>query len=195
MSQYHFTPERYLEDMRAELPRYDELQERTAAACKGVAARRILELGIGTGETACRVLATLPDARLVGIDESPPMLARARRMLAPDRVESLIVSCLQDALPAGSFDLVFTALAVHHLDAAGKKDLFRRVRAALAPGGRFVLADVVVPERPEDAVTPLEDGYDLPDRAEDQVAWLDDHGFRAAIVWSWKDCAVIVADG
>jgi len=33
---------------------------------------------------------------------------------------------------------------VHHLDAGEKADLFRRVAAALEPGGRFVLGDVVV---------------------------------------------------
>ena len=79
---------------------------------------------------------------------------------------------MQDPLPDGRFELVFSALAVHHLDGAGKRDLFERVRAVLAPRGRFVLADVVVPEDPVDAVTPIEEGYDLPDRAADQLEWL-----------------------
>jgi tRNA (cmo5U34)-methyltransferase len=195
VSQYHFTPDHYLEDMRVELLCYDELQEQTAAACAGVAANRILELGTGTGETTRRVLADHPQARLVGVDESPPMLARAETVLPADNVETLIAARLQDPLPAGPFELVFTALVVHHLDAGGKRDLFRRVRAVLAPGGRFVLTDVVVPERAEDAVTPLEDGYDLPDRLDDQLAWLEEAGFRVNVTWAWKDCAVVVADG
>jgi tRNA (cmo5U34)-methyltransferase len=179
--------------MHEELPRYDELQQRTAEATRGLEVRRALELGTGTGETARRVLALHPDARLVGVDESPPMLVEARAALLAARVEELRVGRLQDPLPEGPFDLVFTALAVHHLDGAGKRDLFRRVREVLRPGAFLVLADVVVPDEPADAVTPIEEGFDLPDRAGDQVAWLREAGFDAEVAWSWKDCAVIRA--
>ena len=86
---------------------------------------------------------------------------------------------LEDPLPAGPFDLVFSVLAVHHLDGPAKADLFRRVAAVLEPGGRFVLADVVVPDDPADAVTPLSPGYDLPSRADEQLAWLREAGFEA----------------
>jgi len=58
------------------------------------------------------------------------------------------VGRLQDPLPAGPFELVFTALAVHHLDGAGKRHLFRRVREAVAADGLFVLADVVARNAP-----------------------------------------------
>jgi tRNA (cmo5U34)-methyltransferase len=195
VSQFHFTPERYLELMHEELPRYDELQEQVAAACAGLEARRALELGTGTGETARLVLSALPGARLVGIDESPPMLEQAKAALPASRVEELRVARLQDPLPEGpSFELVFSALAVHHLDRAGKRDLFGRVRAVLAPRGRFVLGDVVLPDDPTDAVTPVEEGYDLPDRAADQLEWLRGAGFDARVTWSWKDSAVIAAD-
>jgi tRNA (cmo5U34)-methyltransferase len=194
VNQFHFTPERYLELMHEELPRYDDLQEQVAAVCAGVPARRMLELGMGTGETARGVLATVPQAKLVGLDESPSMLEQARTALPVDRIEGLLVARLEDPLPPGPFGLVFTALAVHHLDAAGKRDLFERVRAVLEPGGRFVLADVVVPEDPVDAVTPIEEGFDLPDRLDDQLDWLAAAGFEPRVTWSWKDCAVIAAD-
>jgi hypothetical protein len=44
-----------------------------------------------------------------------------------DVAADLRVSRLQDPLPEGNFDLVGSALAVHHLDGAGKADLFARV--------------------------------------------------------------------
>jgi tRNA (cmo5U34)-methyltransferase len=194
VGQFHFTPDRYLELMHEELPRYDELQEQVAAACAGLDVVRALELGTGTGETARRVLAAAAGARLVGIDESPPMLEQARAALPAGRVEELRVARLEDPLPERLFELVFSALAVHHLDGAGKRDLFERVRAVLAPGGRFVLGDVVVPDDPADVVTPIESGYDLPDRATDQLQWLRAAGFEPRVTWSWKDCAVISAD-
>jgi tRNA (cmo5U34)-methyltransferase len=86
-----------------------------------------------------------------------------------------------------------SALVVHHLDSAAKADLFRRVAAVVRPGGRFVLGDVVVPERPEDAVIELTAGFDLPDPATDQLAWLAAAGFDARVVWSERDLAVLVA--
>jgi tRNA (cmo5U34)-methyltransferase len=194
LGQFHFTPESYVERIREEVRGYDALQARVAAATAGVDAGTILELGVGTGETARRVLELHPDARLTGIDSSAEMLERAREALPADRVRDLAVSRLQDSLPAGPFDLVVSALAVHHLDGAAKADLFRRVAAVLRPGGRFVLGDVVVPDRPEDASTPLTPGFDLPDRADEQLAWLDVAGFDARLLWSQGDLALLAGD-
>ena len=100
---------------------------------------------------------------------------------------------LEDPVPEGPFDLVFSALAVHHLDGPGKADLFARVAAVLEPGGRFVLADVVVPDDPADATTPLSPDYDLPSRADDQLGWLREAGLDATVAWAERDLAVIVA--
>jgi tRNA (cmo5U34)-methyltransferase len=190
MSQFHFDPDSYLAMMREDVPRYDELQDVVAAATEGIDARRILELGTGTGETARRLLNVHPGARLVGIDASEGMLAVARADVPAD----LRVQRLEDRLPEGPFDLVVSALAVHHLDAGEKRDLFRRVREALRPGGRFVLADLIVPERPEDVVTPATPDFDKPDTLVDILAWLDEAGFETSVDWSWKDLAVIRAD-
>ena len=65
-----------------------------------------------------------------------------------------------------AFDLVLSVLAVHHLDEDGKRDLFTRV-ARLSDN--FVLGDVVVPERPEDAAIEIDWEYDLPSSVPDQV--------------------------
>lgn len=194
MGQFHFDPEGYLDRIRDEVPAYDELQERVAAATIGVEARRVLDLGVGTGETARRVLALHAEARLTGIDSSARMLERARATLPAGRVDELAVSRLEEPLPRGPFDLVVSSLAVHHLDGSGKVDLFRRVAGALRPGGRFVLGDVVVPDRPGDAVTPLTPGFDLPDRPEDQLAWLDAAGLASSVVWRDRDLAVFAAE-
>jgi tRNA (cmo5U34)-methyltransferase len=129
--QFHFDPASYLEMIRVEVPSYDELQDIVAEATVGIHAERVLELGVGTGETSRRVLDLHPEAKLVGIDESAEMLAAASGDLA---AAELRVSRLQDPLPEGNFDLVVSALAVHHLDAAGKADLYARVADRLGPG-------------------------------------------------------------
>jgi len=190
VSQFHFDPDTYLAMIRDDIPRYDDLQEAVVAATAGIDAHRILELGTGTGETATRLLASHPATTLVGIDASEAMLAVARVKLQAD----LLVQRLEDPLPKGPFELVVSVLAVHHLDANEKRDLFRRVRDLLAEGGRFVLGDLVIPERPEDAVTPATPGFDTPDRLDDALAWLGEAGFAPSVEWTWKDLAVVRAD-
>ena len=190
MGQFHFHPDEYLDLMRSELPDYFRLQDEVAAAC-GSDLARLLELGTGTGETALRVLERCPDASLVGIDASADMLAVARERLPG---ADLRVARLEDPLPPGPFDVVFSVLCVHHLDGDGKADLFERVAAVLAPGGRFVIGDVVVPDDPADAVTPLSPGFDRPSPVGDQLGWLRDAGFAPSVVWSARDLAVIAAN-
>ena len=194
MTQFHFTPDTYLREIRSELPAYDELQAAVADATAGVSPARVLDLGSGTGETAVAVLARRPGSTLVLLDESAGMLELAAARVPPDRVDRVIVGDLLAALPTERFDLVVSALAVHHLDAEQKQALFAAVWGLLPPGGRFVLADVIVPLDPSDAVAPLTPGYDQPDRLDDQVAWLTAVGFRVAVTWQHRDLAVLTAD-
>jgi tRNA (cmo5U34)-methyltransferase len=190
MAEMEWDPDHYLRTIREVIPGFDDFEDTVAASTEGVDARRVLELGVGTGETARRVRLLHPHASWTGIDASEAMLARARDAL-PDA--DLRISRLEDPLPGGPFDLVVSALAVHHLPGEGKRDLFRRVAGVLRPGGRFVLGDVVVPELAEDAQIEIDWAVDLPDRAQDQLAWLDDAGFDAELVWSLRDLAVIGA--
>jgi tRNA (cmo5U34)-methyltransferase len=189
--QFHFDPATYLERIRAEVPAYDELQGAVAEATTGIQAERVLELGVGTGQTSRRVLDLHPQAKFVGIDESAEMLAAGSAAIP---AADLRVSRLQDPLPEGTFDLVVSALAVHHLDGGGKADLFARIAGRLRPGGRFVLGDVVVPDDPADVVTPIDGVYDQPSTADDQVRWLAAAGLHAEVVWARHDLVVIVAD-
>lgn len=188
-AQFHFEAGSYDAEIQAEIPVYAELQDQLELA-SGDVARRILELGTGTGETARRLLVRHPGATLVGVDESDEMLAVARQRLPADRV-SLIVSRLEDPLPDGPFDLVASALAVHHLAPAEKRRLFGRIREALAPGGQFVLADVIVPVNPADAAIELTSGYDRPDTLSELIVWLAEAGFEVSVRWTQRDLAVL----
>ena len=195
MSPFHSFPAAYLELITQEVPDYAALQDAVGSAAErssGDAPERVLDLGVGTGETARRVLAWHPGVELVGIDASDGMLEAARSQLGPD--VDLREQRLEDPLPEGPFDVVTSALAVHHLDPTGKQELFRRVAEVLRTGGRFVLADVIVPDDPTDAVTPLEPEVDRPDRLDDQLRWLDDAGFTATVRWRSRDLVVVIAD-
>jgi tRNA (cmo5U34)-methyltransferase len=114
-------------------------------------------------------------------------------VLPAERVD-LRVGRLEDDLPAGPFSLVSSALCVHHLPGASKGELFSRVASVLEPGGRFVLADVVVPDDPAQATTGLTPGYDFPSRVDEQLEWLREAGFEPRVSWSAGDLAVLVGD-
>ena len=191
MAQFHDAPTRYLALMRDAMPAYDRMQDELARATEGVAAARILDLGAGTGETARRVLAAHPGAHVVALDASAQMLELASELLG-ERVTPYLAR-LGEPLPDGPFDLVVSALAVHHLDGPGKAALFRDVAGRLAPGGRFVMADVIVPEEPVDRPTPIDPAIDLPDGLPDLLAWLRDAGLAPAVTWAEGDLAVVAA--
>lgn len=110
-------------------------------------APRVLDLGAGTGLLSAMVAAVRPQARLVLTDLAEAMLAVARRRLAGRTVEYRVMDHL--ALDeAGAFDVVVSALSIHHLDDPGKREIYRRAARALAPGGLFVNADQVAGATP-----------------------------------------------
>ena len=198
MAQFHFDPATYLGMIRTEVPEYDTLQaeiERAVREWPGRAAPRVLDLGAGTGSTSRAVLDARADAHLVLVDENPGMLDVARDLLPAANVEAVVITDLADALTPGPFDLIVSALAIHHLDGAAKRALFTEVHDRLQPHGRFAMADVVVPDDPAEIVAPLTPGYDKPDRAADLLDWLRAAGFRVECVWSAApDLAVFIAD-
>jgi tRNA (cmo5U34)-methyltransferase len=190
-NQWHFDPDSYLEMVRSEIPSYDELQNKVVAATSALVARKILDLGSGTGITAQHVISKHPDASLIGIDASDGMLTHARELL-PDA--TFIVSGLEDPLPSGPFELIVSAFAIHHLNAAGKAALFRRVASVLRPGGRFVYCDVVVARHPVARPVPLEENVDMPSTVDDQIDWLAKAGLQPQVILAENDLAVIAAD-
>jgi tRNA (cmo5U34)-methyltransferase len=185
-----WNPETYRTTIRKEIHDYDELQHQVVRATAELTPRSILELGVGAGETAQRVLRMHPGASLVGIDSSAQMLGAASRTLPSDRV-TLLQQDLAAPLPDRSFDLVISALAIHHLQGEGKATLFRAIAGALVPGGRLVVGDVIIPEDPSDALIENEPGYDFPSTIEDHVVWIGTAGLSAEVVWSRQDLAVL----
>ncbi len=122
MGQFDWTPDEYLERIRSKVPRYDELQEQAVAAIP-FPPERVLELGMGTGETTRRLLAAYPDAWVVGLDSSPDMVFRARQTY-----DDVQLARMEDPLPDGPWDLVISVLSVNDLSDEQKQALFRRVK-------------------------------------------------------------------
>jgi tRNA (cmo5U34)-methyltransferase len=122
MDRFDWTPDEYLERIRAGVPRYDELQEQAIAAIP-FPPERVLELGMGTGETTRRLIEAHPDAWVVGLDSSPDMVFRARQTY-----DDVQLARMEDPLPDGPWDLVISVLSVNALTDEQKQSLCRRVR-------------------------------------------------------------------
>jgi tRNA (cmo5U34)-methyltransferase len=136
VSQFHFDPATYLDLMMSEVPSYRRLQEEVVRATEGVTTAEVLDLGTGTGETLAAVLNRHPGAAATGIDESAAMLDAARSRFAGLGVD-LRVADLDEPLPPGPFDLVVSALALHHLDGPGQGGALRADRGRPATGWTF----------------------------------------------------------
>ena len=94
----------------------------------------VLDAGCGSGRVTQMLLDRLPHGRVVAADVAPSMVAAARRALG-DRAE-VIESSLVDLVLDEPVDAVFSNAVFHWI---GDHDaLFRRLHAALRPGGRLV---------------------------------------------------------
>jgi len=119
---------------------------------------RIYELGVATGRLAERVLARSRgrELRYVGLDNSPAMLALARRNLAADSRFSAEL----DDVATYSFEpatLILSYYTLQFVPAGARADLLRRIFQALTPGGAFVLYEktLATNARVQDLMTQL----------------------------------------
>ena len=126
-------------------PRRRKLAESIFAALERAVPLRAewaaLDYGAGTGLLTLALAARV--RRVLAVDSSAGMLAvLAQKAQAGGgaNVETLHADFARDALPAGPFDLVASAMTLHHV--ADVDLLFRKFFALLAPGGRIALADL-----------------------------------------------------
>jgi demethylmenaquinone methyltransferase / 2-methoxy-6-polyprenyl-1,4-benzoquinol methylase len=177
---FHGLPRRY-DELSAALsfwqdPRWRRALADRIAPCSG---ERILDVATGTGMVAAELLRRA-DCTVVGIDQSPQMLGRARERFAgvsPSRIELVEGEAEQLPFPDRSFDaLSFTYLLRYVEDpAATVAELARVVR----PGGRIASLEFgVPPSAPARAAWRLYTGVGLPALGRlDSAAWARAGGF------------------
>ncbi|GAA1255613.1 class I SAM-dependent methyltransferase [Kitasatospora nipponensis] len=109
-------------------------------------APRVLDLACGTGSISERLLARLPRAVSVGVDQDPVLLTIAEGHFRTESRLTLVTADLCDPhwaakLPAGPFDAALTATALHWLGTEDLLRLYGDLAGLLRPGGIFMNAD------------------------------------------------------
>jgi tRNA (cmo5U34)-methyltransferase len=160
----------------------------------------ILDIGAGTGLFSMFLLEKFPGAHLTLIDIAENMLEMARQRFDGREHTEYIVRDYSTGELGGPYDIVCSALSIHHLEPADKRQLFRRVYDALRTGGIFVNADQADGEtlyfqkryleywndflktgpmnaEQHEEILKRRDSLDKNEKLSDQLAWLKEAGF------------------
>jgi trans-aconitate 2-methyltransferase len=93
-----------------------------------------LDAGCGSGRVTAELLGKLPDGRLLAVDGSESMIAKARERLGDD--VAYLVADLAELEIAEPVDLIFSTATFHWITDHDR--LFAHLHAALGSGGRLV---------------------------------------------------------
>jgi len=108
----------------------------------------ILDIGAGTGLLSAMILEKFPRSDLTLLDISEKMLAVARERFREKKNVHYRTGDYSTIDLGGSYDIICSALSIHHLESPDKRKLFDRIYRALPPGGVFINADQVQGETP-----------------------------------------------
>ncbi|HUA48605.1 MAG TPA: class I SAM-dependent methyltransferase [Solirubrobacteraceae bacterium] len=177
----------------------------------------VLDVGVGSGLVAELVLDALPEARLIGVDSSPAMLALAgerlsrfsgrARLVEADLEDVVMTECLD-----GPVEAAISVQTLHNLEPGAHRRALASIGEAVAPSGLFVNADRyavplelfgvfrVIWERvgadegatADEHVEKLRSQGDQPVALETELGWLDQSGFDAACLHCLGNRAVVV---
>ncbi len=178
---------------------------------------QVLDLGAGTGLLSQFVADSFPQASLTLIDRSEKMLEKARERLSNQSARTRFINAdYSDGVLPGEFDLVVSALSIHHLPDNSKQGLFTKIYEALGDSSIFINADQVLGSSPAIEAsyrehwlqevrrlgvsdTDLAAAFDRMQEdkmatLEDQLAWLADAGFQNVNCW-YKNYNFVVYSG
>lgn len=141
--QFNLIADEYDSNRKKFIPCFDDYYKTTTKfiASNIAEPKRILDLGAGTGLLSYFWYQHYPTAEYVLVDIADEMLNVARKRF--DGVDNVSYQIMDysDAFPNEEFDIISSALSIHHLENEDKAKLFSRIYAKLPSGGLFVNYD------------------------------------------------------
>lgn len=131
----HFSRAAEAYHQQARVQRQAAEQLAAGVAELGLAPRRVLDIGCGTGFLTRNILALFPAAEVVALDLSPGMIEFARRKLPRDAALEFVVADAMEYTPSEPFDLVVSSSTLQWLQPFER--LFAKLRSLLTPGGHI----------------------------------------------------------
>jgi len=108
------------------------------------AGESVLDVGCGTGTLAIAAKRRVgPAGKVVGIDASPEMIARARAKAAKAAIDIDFRAAAAEALPFsdGTFDALLSTTVLHCLPDDARRLCIREMTRVLKSGGRLLVVD------------------------------------------------------
>jgi tRNA (cmo5U34)-methyltransferase len=191
---------KYDEQRKKFIPCFDDLYRvSVSVASVNTENPKILDIGAGTGLLSAFLMERYPDASFTLIDISEKMLDIAKDRFRSNSNIKYIVADYSKYNFVEKYDMVVSALSIHHLEDEEKKEIYKKSYSLLKRNGILINADQVYGETPfienlnkkvwrhyiEDSGLPEEEilaGYerikfDKESILDQQMNWLKEAGF------------------
>ncbi len=96
---------------------------------------RILDIGCGSGNSTNELKKRWPDAEIIGIDNSPTMIEKAKALYTD--IDFRLMDATEDLSNLGTFDIVFSNAAIQRM--TGHEELIKKWYALLNTGGTIAI--------------------------------------------------------
>ncbi|MEH2230221.1 MAG: methyltransferase domain-containing protein [Nostoc sp.] len=137
---------------RVLIPCFDDFYKTAVEIIPGdcTAPLKVLDLGAGTGLYSGMVQSVFPNAEFTLLDLAPEMLEKAKlRFSQMGKSPKILIGDYIETDLGDSYNLIISALSIHHLSDVDKELLYQRIYDVLNPGGIFVNADQVLGKTPD----------------------------------------------
>lgn len=155
----------------------------------------LLDLGCGTGLELDEIFKVLPSLSVTGIDLTEAMLKKLREKHSDKNTELICGDFFTVPLGENRFDCAVSFQTMHHFSKEKKRDLYRKINAALKDCGIYIECDYMVEAQEEEdrwfseserlrKENCIPDGvlchYDTPCTIENQIKLFKEAGFSKA---------------
>lgn len=198
----------YTKDMTDIVPHYLKLMSCLADSFpEGFIPQRILDLGVGNGNSMAQLIPLFPNASYDILDASPEMLSIAKNRFPTVKTTSFESYFSEFDYGIERYDVIIAGFSLHHCPAEEKKHVFKKLYQSLTDHGILSISDLwinktdaehpqlltewqtyVTTNTSEDKWEWLMEHYeafDRPNRFEDQKEWMESAGFSSVeIMWN-----------